>query len=268
MKIGKYETVTREIEKWNIIKWKIDRYGNNCVMHQRHNEWNVLHSEMIFELNNSEKKQINSKTSSYIVSSFVANMPPLSTPHKCKNCVTAIKMVREQTRSKLVTSESNTDACRMRSHAAVEFTCICSSLKRWLWSFTRNTRSQISNSLSTLSMVRSVLPCVEFLIASVPYVSLHMNSLGLANGAVNIMHAINHAAGILHKNISRTFRRCHGPQFPISDKISFGCWCDADAVGFSYAVIMANLCMFLDQSGWSTWKCSLLSDNGKYYVKL
>lgn len=49
-----------------------------------------------------------------------------------------------------------------------------------------------------------------------------MNSLGSANGAVKMMHAMNQAAGILHKNMSSTFRRCHGPQLPIIDKMALG----------------------------------------------
>lgn len=48
------------------------------------------------------------------------------------------------------------------------------------------------------------------------------------------MQAINQAAGILHKNISSTFRRCHGPQFPIIVKMAFGGgdwdW-DGDGIG-------------------------------------
>lgn len=72
-------------------------------------------------------------------------------------------------------------------------------------------------------MVKYELPfdSVEFPIVSPLSVSLHINSVVLANGAVNMMHAINHAAGILHKNNSKTFRRCHGPQFPIMLRMPF-----------------------------------------------
>lgn len=248
---------TAKCGKWKMSEYrakcsthtKNDQYKHNSVINQQHNEWNASHESnerkmILFSYKNGAKiKNSTQKHWPYIVSNLVASMPPLSTPHKCINCVNAIKIVREQTKSKLVTSESNTDSCRMRSHAADELTRSCSSLSRSFWSFARNTISHTSNSLSTWWMVGA--PLVAFAVVARWYASPHMNSPVLANGAVNMMHAMNQAAGILHRNISRTLRRCHGPQLPISVGMSLDDGCVGGGNGFSNASIMANLCMLL-----------------------
>lgn len=154
--------------------------------------------------------------------SFVAKIPPLKTPHRWKNCVTAIQIVREQTRSNCVTSELKIEWCSNELHFSVAAnfpTIVCCCCQSNNASFRFSYTSQKSNSLFSLSGCAMFIHSVWLASGSPVSGCWQKYSPYFANGAVKMMQAMNQAAGILHKNIRNTVRRCHAPHSPITSKI-------------------------------------------------
>lgn len=147
--------------------------------------------------------QINCKT--YNSRNLLAKIPPVRTPNRWKNCVTAINIVFEQTKSNSVTSELNGELCSNCWHGAL--VSLCSRQKStsrdcfWLalWTLHSDSDSFAPGKLAAISVG-----------------ARQKNSPFRGVGAVNMMQAINQADGILHKYIKSTARNCHRPQLPIT----------------------------------------------------